>query len=72
MAKKINVKYLMVDYKAVAKAINLIHGTKYTNRHIKYIHAAKQKYCNNTIKIEIDAMVGPYVDWQKEDVVNDG
>ena len=60
---KVDVKYLTPNYDSIAKMINDIHGTDYASRNIKFIHKGNHARTQNTIKVEIDSMVGLYSDW---------
>ncbi len=67
MLKTIDYTYLTPNYDAVAKIINDIHGSNYTNRAIKHIHKGRHARTQDTIKLEIDSIVGPYRQWFDRD-----
>lgn len=56
-------KYLTPDYKEIAKAINFIHGSNYLGKHMKWHHKGADPKTSNTIKVEIDSLVGTYEKW---------
>ncbi len=67
MPKTIDYNYLTPNYQAIAGTINDIHGSNYTNRHIKHIHKGNHARTQNTIKLEIDSIAGPYRQWFDRD-----
>lgn len=67
MSKTINHTYLTPNYTAIAITLNEVHGSNYTNRHIKHIHKGLHARTQNTIKLEIDSIVGLYSQWFDRD-----
>lgn len=58
----LNKEALKPNYKAVANAINLAHGSNYEHKHMRFIHAGKQPMTESIIE-EIDLLVGEHSAW---------
>ena len=59
----IDKKYLLPNYHSIADVINRLHGSNYNNRQIKHIHKGAHARTTNSIKIEIETLVGPFSDY---------